>query len=99
MTAADSTMEDRALRSALGAFATGVTIVTTRAIDGTDIGLTANSFSSVSLNPPMVLWSLAKNAGSIEAFRNARYFAVHVLAARSEERRVGKEWGVRGARS
>jgi len=77
----DSTIEPRALRSALGAFATGVTIVTTRGVDGADVGLTANSFSSVSLNPPMVLWSLAKTSGSIEAFRNARYFAVHVLAA------------------
>ena len=76
-----NTVEPRALRSALGAFATGVTIVTTRGTDGSDIGLTANSFSSVSLDPPMVLWSLAKTSGSIEAFRNARYFAVHVLAA------------------
>jgi 3-hydroxy-9,10-secoandrosta-1,3,5(10)-triene-9,17-dione monooxygenase reductase component len=74
-------MDARALRDALGAFATGVTIVTTRAEDGTDIGLTANSFSSVSLAPPMVLWSLAKSAASIGAFREARYFAVHVLAA------------------
>ena len=77
----ESTMEPRALRSALGAFATGVTIVTTRAADGTDVGLTANSFSSVSLDPPMVLWNLAKTSGNIDAFRKARYFAVHVLAA------------------
>lgn len=74
-------MDPQALRKALGAFATGVTIVTTRAADGTDIGITANSFSSVSLNPPMVLWSLAKSAASIGAFREAGYFAVHVLAA------------------
>src|SRR5262249_1277731 len=77
----DSTMESRALRTALGAFATGVTIVTTRGVDGSDVGLTANSFSSVSLDPPMVLWSLAKTSGNIEALRNAGYFAVHVLAA------------------
>ena len=77
----DSNTEPQALRIALGAFATGVTIVTTRGVDGSDVGLTANSFSSVSLDPPMVLWSLAKTSGSIEAFRNARYFAVHVLAA------------------
>lgn len=80
----EPTLEPRALRSALGAFATGVTIVTTRAADGLDVGLTANSFSSVSLNPPMVLWSLAKTSGSIEAFRKTRYFAVHVLAVDQE---------------
>ena len=80
----DSTTDSRALRSALGAFATGVTIVTTRGVDGADIGLTVNSFSSVSLDPPMVLWSLAKTSGSIEAFRKARCFAVHVLAADQE---------------
>ena len=80
----EPTIEPRALRNALGAFATGVTIVTTRAADGLDVGLTANSFSSVSLNPPMVLWSLAKTSGSIEAFRKTRYFAVHVLAADQE---------------
>ncbi|EQD61426.1 Flavin reductase-like, FMN-binding domain protein, partial [mine drainage metagenome] len=54
----------RRLRDALGAFATGVTIVTTRDSQGRDVGLTANSFNSVSLDPPMVLWSLAKNAAS-----------------------------------
>lgn len=76
-----TTSDTKTLRKALGAFATGVTIVTTRRADGSDAGLTANSFSSVSLNPPMVLWSLAKTSSSIEAFRNATYFAVHVLAA------------------
>ena len=68
-------------RSALGAFATGVTIVTTRDAEGRDVGLTANSFNSVSLDPPMVLWSLAKNARSLPAFLAATHFAVHVLAA------------------
>ena len=57
----------RRFRSALGAFATGVTIVTTRDPQGHDIGLTANSFNSVSLEPPMVLWSLAKSARSLPA--------------------------------
>jgi len=80
---ADATMglDTRGLRNALGAFATGVTIVTARRLDGTDIGLTANSFSSVSLEPPMVLWSLAKTSSNIEPFRAARYFAVHILSA------------------
>jgi 3-hydroxy-9,10-secoandrosta-1,3,5(10)-triene-9,17-dione monooxygenase reductase component len=76
-----TTIEPKALRTALGAFATGVTIVTTRDAGGSDVGLTANSFSSVSLNPPMVLWSLAKTSSSIEAFRNAGHFAVHILSA------------------
>jgi 3-hydroxy-9,10-secoandrosta-1,3,5(10)-triene-9,17-dione monooxygenase reductase component len=76
--------DTRTLRDALGAFATGVTIVTTRNPDGDDVGLTANSFSSVSLNPPMVLWSLARTSSSIEAFRNATHFAVHILAAGQE---------------
>jgi flavin reductase (DIM6/NTAB) family NADH-FMN oxidoreductase RutF/DNA-binding MarR family transcriptional regulator len=75
----------RRFRSALGAFATGVTIVTTRDGRGRDIGLTANSFNSVSLDPPMVLWSLAKSARSLPAFLAASHFAVHVLAADQEE--------------
>lgn len=73
--------DPRALRAALGAFATGVTIVTTREPDGTDIGLTANSFNSVSLDPPMVLWSLSRRALSLPAFQASGHFAVHVLAA------------------
>lgn len=82
-----SDREDRArrFRNALGAFATGVTIVTTREADGRDIGLTANSFNSVSLDPPMVLWSLARSARSLPAFVAASHFAVHVLAANQEE--------------
>ena len=54
--------DPKQFRNALGMFATGVTIVTARAEDGTPVGITANSFNSVSLSPPMVLWSLAKNA-------------------------------------
>ena len=74
----------RALRDAFGSFATGVTIVTTSAPAGVDIGLTANSFSSVSLDPPMVLWSLARTSSNIEAFRNSAHFAVHILSADQE---------------
>ncbi|MET0378431.1 MAG: flavin reductase family protein [Spongiibacteraceae bacterium] len=74
-------IDSRQFRNALGAFTTGVTIVTTVDADGHDIGLTANSFNSVSLDPPMVLWSLAKSSLSMAAFQNAEYFAVHVLAA------------------
>jgi len=71
-------------RKALGAFATGVTIITTRTADGTPIGLTANSFNSVSLNPPLVLWSLANTSGSLETFKTAQNWAVHVLASDQE---------------
>lgn len=71
-------------RAALGTFTTGVTIITTRAADGEPIGITANSFNSVSLNPPLVLWSLAKNARSREAFANAKHWNVHVLSAAQE---------------
>ena len=78
-------VDGRRFRSALGAFATGVTIVTTRNAEGRDFGLTANSFNSVSLEPPMVLWSLAKSARSLPAFLAATHFAVHVLAADQEE--------------
>src|SRR5487761_816052 len=85
----------RRFRSALGAFATGVTIVTSRDAGGKDVGLTANSFNSVSLEPPMVLWSLAKNARSLPAFLAATHFAVHVLAADQEE--LSLRFAARGA--
>lgn len=71
-------------RKALGSFATGVTIITTRAPDGSPLGLTANSFNSVSLKPPLVLWSLAQNALSLPVFQNATHWAVHILAADQE---------------
>jgi len=71
----------RPFRAALGAFTTGVTIVTTLDSAQRDIGLTANSFSSVSLDPPMVLWSLSRQSFSLPAFMAAEHFAVHVLAA------------------
>ena len=73
-------LDAKVLRNALGTFATGVTIVTTRH-EGKDIGLTANSFNSVSLDPPLVLWSLAKKSSNIEAFNNVDAFAVHILGA------------------
>jgi 3-hydroxy-9,10-secoandrosta-1,3,5(10)-triene-9,17-dione monooxygenase reductase component len=93
---ADSSPDDaRRFRSALGAFATGVTIVTTRDAQGRDVGLTANSFNSVSLEPPMVLWSLAKNARSLPAFLAATHFAVHVLAVDQEE--LSLRFAARGA--
>ena len=72
------------LRNALGSFATGVTVVTTRDADGVDRGVTANSFTSVSLDPPLVLWSLGKRSSSLEAFMRAEHFAVNVLAEGQE---------------
>jgi len=77
--------DPRQFREALGSFATGVTIITTRAPDGSPLGLTCNSFNSVSLNPPLVLWSLANNALSLPVFRQAGHWAVHILAADQEE--------------
>lgn len=68
----------RELRAALGAFATGVAIVTTRA-EGVLHGLTVNSFASVSLDPPLVLWSLDRRSHSLAAFETASAFAVNVL--------------------
>jgi 3-hydroxy-9,10-secoandrosta-1,3,5(10)-triene-9,17-dione monooxygenase reductase component len=80
-----ATFDALEFRKALGSFATGVTIITTRAPDGTPLGLTANSFNSVSLNPPLVLWSLANTSMSLPAFRVAGNWAVHVLASDQEE--------------
>ena len=76
--------DQRGLRNAFGAFATGVTIVTARDLHGADAGLTANSFSSVSLKPPMILWSLSNTSSNIDAFHNAAHFAVHILSAEQE---------------
>lgn len=73
--------DPQAFRDALGSFVTGVTIVTARDAAGRAFGLTANSFNSVSLDPPMVLWSLSLRSGSLPVFRDADSWAVHVLAA------------------
>jgi len=68
-------------RAALAMFATGVTIVTARSAAGEPIGLTANSFNSVSIVPPLVLWSLSRQAGSMTAFERGSHYAIHILAA------------------
>lgn len=72
-------------RSALGMFATGVTIVTARSAQGVLVGLTANSFNSVSLEPPLVLWSLSHASSSMAAFSQGTHYAIHVLAADQKE--------------
>ncbi len=69
----------RALRDSLARFATGVTVVTCSAADGSPCGITANSFSSVSLDPPLVLWNIAKVSNSLQAYLDARHFAIHIL--------------------
>ena len=68
-------------RQALGMFATGVTIVTACTSEGLLVGLTANSFNSVSLSPPLVLWSLARAAGSMAAFSTGSHYAINILSA------------------
>jgi len=95
--------DQRDLRHAFGMFPTGVTIVTTRTPEGLPIGLTCNSFSSVSLTPPLVLWSLSLYSPNLQAFLQAPHFAVNILAcdqaelsrrfaARSIDRFAGVSW-------
>ncbi len=71
----------REFRDALGQFATGITIVTALNAAGQPVGLTASSFNSVSLSPPLVLWSLAHGASTMAAFLGCTHYAIHVLAA------------------
>jgi flavin reductase (DIM6/NTAB) family NADH-FMN oxidoreductase RutF len=71
-------------RQALAQYATGITIITTKTAEGKHVGVTANSFNSVSLHPPLVLWSLSKHASSHDAFAQATHFGVSVLAADQE---------------
>ncbi|MCX7659356.1 MULTISPECIES: flavin reductase family protein [Caldimonas] len=81
-------------RQALGSFATGVTIVTARSPEGRLIGLTANSFNSVSLDPPLVLWSLSRLAGSMPAFERGSHYAIHILAA--DQRALAERFATKG---
>lgn len=84
----------RAFRDALGQFATGVTLAT---IDGPagPMGFTANSFSSVSLDPPLVLWSLARSSRRFAYFATAPHFAIHILSA--EQAGLIERFGRQGA--
>ncbi|MEB0139384.1 MULTISPECIES: flavin reductase family protein [unclassified Undibacterium] len=68
-------------RTALSQFATGVTVITTRLADGSFLGLTASSFNSVSLDPPLVLWSLGNAASSMPAFSGNSHYVINVLSA------------------
>ncbi len=82
-------------RAALGMFATGVTIVTARTADGQVVGLTANSFNSVSLTPPLVLWSLSRAAASMAVFSAGSHYAINVLTA--DQKALAERFATRGA--
>jgi flavin reductase (DIM6/NTAB) family NADH-FMN oxidoreductase RutF len=98
-----SAIDPRDFRNALGTYATGVTIITAMAADGRPYGVTCNSFASVSLNPPLVLWSLGMFSQGLSIFQNASHFTVNVLGASqqalankfaksSEDKFAGVEW-------
>lgn len=98
-----SPIDPRDFRNALGTYGTGVTIITATAADGKPYGITCNSFASVSLNPPLVLWSLGVYSSSLTAFQNASHFTVHVLgtsqqalankfAKSSDDKFAGLDW-------
>ena len=74
-------IDPRELRNCFGKFATGITVITTIAPDGTHIGLTVNSFSSLSIDPPMILWSLDKKSKNLDVMETVTHFAVNVLAS------------------
>jgi flavin reductase (DIM6/NTAB) family NADH-FMN oxidoreductase RutF len=83
--AAAPTFSSQEFRAALGMFATGVTIVTARAPNGDLVGLTANSFNSVSLTPPLVLWSLSNSASSMPAMSTGSHYAINILGADQQD--------------
>lgn len=82
--------EQRALRDCLGLFATGVTVITCSDARGEARGITANSFSSVSLSPPLILWNIAKSSLSLQAFLAAKHFGINVL--RAEQRAMSQHF-------
>lgn len=108
--ATETEIDPKAFRRALGNFATGVTIITAQAPEGTNVGVTASSFNSLSMDPPLILWSSMKDARSCAIFESASHFAVNILAAdqmdmsnhfarQQEDKFAGIEWeeGVGGA--
>lgn len=76
----DAPFDSREFRNALGNFATGVTIVTAKGSNGELVGVTASSFNSVSLEPPLILWSLDRNSTSLQVMETASHFCVHILS-------------------
>jgi flavin reductase (DIM6/NTAB) family NADH-FMN oxidoreductase RutF len=97
-----SSFTQRELRDAFSLFATGVTVVTALRPDGEPVGVTANSFSSVSLEPPLLLWCLASGSSAVPAFATGAEFAVHVLSHAQQElalhfaRRMHEKFEARG---
>ncbi len=77
--------EHRSLRDAFGQFATGVTVITANTQQGLPIGITANSFASVSLEPPLVSWCVDKNSTRFKEFIEAEFFTISVLTAEQEK--------------
>ena len=71
----------REFRNALGSFATGITVVTAAGSDGAPLGMTVNSFASVSLAPPLVLWSIGKGSKKLAAYTDAKHYSIHVLSS------------------
>lgn len=80
-----ATFSERDFRNALGQFATGVAVVTTADAQGNPVGMTVSSFNSVSLDPALVLWSLARSSGSYPAFAHSSHYAIHVLASHHKD--------------
>ncbi|MFT4826397.1 MAG: flavin reductase (DIM6/NTAB) family NADH-FMN oxidoreductase RutF [Halioglobus sp.] len=78
-------LDGRDLRNALGHFATGVCVITTMTEDQSPLGMTANSFSSVSLDPPLVLWNLQNGSDVFDAFATPKYFAISVLDSSQQD--------------
>lgn len=78
-------IEPREFRDTVGCFATGITIITTVDVDGSPIGLTANSFTSLSLDPPMILFCLDNKVASFDAFRADGHFAVNILSTGQQD--------------
>lgn len=89
--------ESRDLRNVLGRFATGVTVVTAPGEDGVPLAMTVNSFTSISLDPPLVAWSVARESGAFEAWRKAPRYAVNILAA--DQKILAEKFARKGARA
>ena len=81
----DDDLQPKTLRNLLGSYPTGVAVVTTRTNDGRAVGLTINSFASLSLDPPLVLWSLVNHSPNLAVYRDCRHFAVNILGHGHEE--------------
>ena len=86
--------DGREFRDALGCFATGVCVITANPQDGQPFGLTVNSFASVSLDPPLVLWSLQNNSEMFDAFEKTQHWAVNIL--RSDQQDLSTQYAQKG---